>query len=82
MRLETSPMSKIGTEKSVRFLWVVGNCIWCSMIPILWWRGYEAQTATQASLNSTRLLFVSGIGGLWSVVGAVWLAKHRKPQIA
>jgi hypothetical protein len=78
MRSETSPMSKIGTEKPVRPLWVVGNCIWCSMIPILWWHAYEAQTAAQASLEGMRLLFVSGIGGVWSLAGGVWPAKLRK----
>ena len=71
-------MSKTGMEKSVKILWVVGNCLWCSMVPLLWWHTYEAQTAAQASLNSTRLLFVSGIGGLWSLAGAAWLAKLRK----
>ena len=75
---ERSPMSKISVEKWVKLLWVVGTCLWCSMIPLLWWHGYEAQTAAQASLNSTRLLFVSGIGGLWSLAGAAWLAKLRK----
>ena len=71
-------MSKTGIEKSVKILWVVGNCLWCSMVPLLWWHAYEAQTAAQASLNSTRLLFVSGTGGLWSLAGAAWLAKLRK----
>jgi hypothetical protein len=73
-------MSKTAIEKSVRLLWVVGNFLWCSMAPLLWWHGYEAQTAAQASLNITRLGMVSGIGALWSVVGAVWLAKYRKTR--
>jgi len=73
-------MSKISVEKWVKLLWVVGTCLWCSMIPLLWWHGYEAQTAMQASLNSTRLGMVSGIGVVWSVTGAAWLAKHRKPR--
>ena len=73
----TSPMPKIGIEKPVKLLWVEGNCLWCSMVPLLWWRAYEAQTAAQASLNITRLGVVSGIGAVWSVAGAVWLTKLR-----
>ena len=74
---ETSPISKTGMEESVKLLWLAGNCFWCAMIPLLWWRGYEAQTAAQASLATTRLEMVAGFGGIWAVTGAVWLAKHR-----
>jgi hypothetical protein len=72
----SDPTSNTGIE----LLWLMGNCIWCATVPLLWWHGYEAQTAAQASLNSTRLLFVSGIGGLWSIAGGVWLAKLRKTR--
>jgi len=75
-------MSEPGTEKSVKLWWVVGNCLWCSLVSLLWWHGYEAQTAAQASLNITRLGMVSGIGALWSVAGAAWLVKHRKTRKA
>jgi len=44
MELGTGPVSKIGVEKSVKILWVVGNCLWCSIVLILWWHGYDAQT--------------------------------------
>jgi len=73
-------MSKTGIEKLVKVLWVVGSCLWCSMAPLLWWQGYEAQTFAQASLDSTRLGMVSGIGALWSVAGAVWLANLERPE--
>jgi hypothetical protein len=73
-------MSKIGIEKSVMLLWFMGTCVWCPMVLVLWLQGYETQTFAQASLNSTRLLFVSGIGVLWSLAGAVWLAKLRKTR--
>ena len=74
----SDPTSNTGIE----LLWLIGNCIWCATVPLLWWHGYEAHTAAQASLNSTRLLFVSGIGGLWSIAGGVWLAKLRKTRKA
>jgi hypothetical protein len=73
-------MSKTGIEKSVKLLWVVGICLWCPMAALLWWHGYEALTFAQASLNLTRLGLVSGIGALWSVAGAIWLAKHRNTR--
>jgi hypothetical protein len=69
MGSETSPMSKAAIEKSVRLIWVVGNCIWCSLVLVLWWRKYEAQT-----------LMVSGFGACWSYVGGAWLAKLRKTK--
>jgi hypothetical protein len=50
------------------------------MVPLLWWHAYDAHTAAQASLNTARLGMVSGVGALWSVVGAVWLKKLREPQ--
>lgn len=68
-------MSK--TEKSVKLLWIVGNCLLCFMIPLLRWHAYEAQTFAQASLNISRFGMISGIGVMWSVAGAAWLAKHR-----
>jgi hypothetical protein len=71
-------MTKTGKEKSVMLLWFIGTCAWCPMVLVLWWHGHESQTFAQASLNSTRLLFVSGIGVLWSIGGAVWLAKLKK----
>jgi hypothetical protein len=80
MQSGTSGMPKTGVEKSVKLLWVVGNCLWCSMVPLLWWHGYEAQTFAQASLNSTRLGLVSGIGLLWSLAGAAWLARLRNAR--
>jgi len=70
-------MPKTGIEKSLRLLWVVGNCLWCSMIPLMWWHAYEAQTAAKASLSIAWLGTVAGIGAVWSVAGAVWLAKRR-----
>lgn len=70
--------SKIGLEKSVKLLWIVGNCLWCSLIPLLWWHGWNSQTSAQASLNSTRLLCVSGFGVLWTFIGSACLAKLRK----
>jgi hypothetical protein len=73
-------MSKTGMEKSVRLLWIVGNCLWCAIVPLLWWHAYEAQTFARASLNITRLGMVSGIGACWAVAGAVWLAKYRKTR--
>lgn len=73
-------MSKTGIEKSAKLFWLVGCCIWVPMILVLWWHGYEAQTAAQASLSITRLGVVSGIGVIWSVVGAAWLAKLRKTR--
>jgi membrane protein DedA with SNARE-associated domain len=73
-------MSKAGIEKSVFLLWFMGACVWCPMVLVLWWYGYESQTFAQASFNSTRLEMVAGIGTLWSVVGAVWLAKLRKTR--
>jgi hypothetical protein len=73
-------MSKTGIERSVKLLWVVGTCVWCPMVALLWWHGYEAQTFAHASLNSTRLGLVSGIRVLWSLAGAVWLAKLRKTR--
>ena len=69
-----------GIEKSVVLLYFIGTCIWCPMVLVLWWHGHEAQTFAQASLNSTRLLYLSGTGILWSLVGAVWLAKLRKTR--
>jgi hypothetical protein len=75
-------MSKTGIEKSVMLVWFMGTCVWCPILLVLWWHGHEAQTFAQASLNSTRLLCVSGIGVLWSLAGAVWLAKLRKAREA
>jgi hypothetical protein len=69
---------KTGIEKLVKILWVVGNCVWCPMVLVLWWHGHESQTFARASFNATRLEMVSGIGVLWLVAGAVWLAKLRK----
>jgi hypothetical protein len=77
-RSATSPILKTGIEKSVILLWFIGTCV--SMVLVLWWHGHETQTFAQASLNSTRLLFVSGTGVLWSLAGAVWLAKLRKTR--
>ena len=79
-RSETSPMSKTGIEKSVKLLWVVGIGVWGSMVALLWWHLYEAQTFAQASLNSTRLGLVSAIGIFWSLAGAAWLAKLKKTR--
>jgi membrane protein DedA with SNARE-associated domain len=73
-------MSKTGIEKSVRALWVVGIGVWCPTVALLGWHLGEAQTFAQASLNSTRLELVSGIGVLWSLAGAAWLAKLRKTR--
>ena len=73
-------MSKNGIEKSAKLLWVLGNCVWCPMVLILWWHGYQAQTFAQASLNSTRLGLVSAIGIFWSLAGAAWLAKLKKTR--
>jgi len=71
-------MPMTGMEKTVTFFYFLGTCVWCPMVLVLWWHGHETQTVAQASLNSTRLLFVCGIGVLWSIAGAVWLAKLRK----
>jgi hypothetical protein len=71
-------MSKNAIERSVKLVWVAGNCVWCPLVLFLWWRGYEAQTFAEASLNITRLGMVAGIGACWSVAGRVWLAKIRK----
>jgi hypothetical protein len=71
-------MPKTSIEKSVILLRFIGTCVWCPMVLVLWWHGHETQTFAQASLNSTRLLFVSGTGVLWSLAGAVWLAKLKK----
>ena len=76
-------MPKTGLEKSVvlfMLVWFMGTCVWCPMVLVLWWHGYETQTFAQASLNSTRLLCVSSAGVLWSVAGAVWLAKHKRTR--
>jgi hypothetical protein len=73
-------MSNVGTEASLKVLWMAGTCVWCPMILVLWWHGYEAQTFAQASLNFTRLGVVSCIGVFWSVAGAAWLAKLRKTR--
>jgi Na+/melibiose symporter-like transporter len=73
-------MSKNGIEKSAKLLWVLGNCVWCPMVLILWWHGYQAQTFAQASLSIAQLGTVSGIGAIWSIVGAVWLSKSRKTR--
>jgi|HubBroStandDraft_1064217.scaffolds.fasta_scaffold1577241_2 hypothetical protein len=75
-------MSKTGIEKWVMLWWFIGTCVWCPMMLVLWRHGLETQTFAQASLNSTRLLFVSSIGVLWSIAGAVWLAKLRKTRKA
>ena len=80
MRIGNGPMSKTGIEKSVKLFLVAGYCIWVPVIAVLWWHGYEAQTAAQASLNMTRLEMVSGIGVIWSVAGVAWLAKLRKAR--
>jgi hypothetical protein len=69
-----------GTEKTVVLLYFIGTCVWCPMMLVLWWRGHETQTFAPASLNSTRLLCVSSFGVLWSIAGAVWLAKLRKTR--
>jgi hypothetical protein len=69
-----------GIQKSIMFLWFIGICVWCPMSLFLWWHGHEAQTFAQASLNSTRLLTVSSTGVLWSLAGAVWLARLRKTK--
>jgi hypothetical protein len=74
-------MPKTGIERSVMLfmlVWFIGTCVWCPMVLVLWRHGYETQTFAQASLNSTRLLWVSSIGVLWSLGGAVGLAKLRK----
>jgi hypothetical protein len=71
-------MPKTATEESVMLLWFIGTCIWCPILLLLWWHGHEALTVAEASLNSSRLLIVSSTGVLWSVAGAVWLAKLRK----
>ena len=73
-------MSKTGIEKSVKLLWVVGIGVWGSMVALLWWHLYEAQTFAQASLSIAQLGTVSGIGAIWSIVGAVWLSKSRKTR--
>lgn len=73
-------MSETGIENLVKLLWAVGNCIWCPMVLVLWWRGYKAQTFAQASLNMTWLGMVAGIGACWAVAGGVWLAKLRKTR--
>ncbi len=73
-------MFKTAIERPVRLWWIVGNCIWCPLILVLWWHAYESQTFAQASLTVTWLEAVSSIGVLWSVIGAVWLAKLRKTR--
>jgi hypothetical protein len=75
-------MPMAGIEKKVIILYFIGTCVWCPMMLVLWWYGREAQTFAQASLNSTRLACVSGFGVLWSIAGAVWLAKLRRMRKA
>jgi hypothetical protein len=69
-------------EKSVMLVWFLGTCVWCPILIVVWLHGYKAQTFAQASLNRTRLAWVSGFGVVWSVAGAVWLAKLRKARSA
>jgi hypothetical protein len=73
-------MSKTGMEKTVIFFYFIGTCIWCPILLLLWWRGHEALTFAEASRNSTRLLCVSSTGVLWSIAGAVWLAKLKNTR--
>ena len=78
-------MSKTGVEKSVKILWVVGNCLWCSIDLILSWHGYDAQTFAGALTRPHGLLslFIPGpahsvmqagpLIGLVSGLGICWL---------
>ncbi len=69
-----------GREKSVKLLWVVGNCLWCPVVALLWWQGYESQTFAQASRDIARLGMVAGFGAVWSIAGAAWLANLRNAR--
>lgn len=96
MEFGTGPMPKTGVEKSVKILWVVGNCLWCAIDLILWWHGYDAQTFAGALTHPHWLLslftpgpaaqavplvlFVSGLGICWSLAGHAWLTKLRKTR--
>ncbi len=73
-------MSQTGIEQPVKWLWITGIVVWCSMVALLWWHGYEAQTFAQASLNSTRLGLVSVAGVFWSLAGGFWLARLKKTR--
>ena len=77
MRSRTAS-GKTAMEKLAKILWAAGNCVWCPMVLLVWWHGHESQTLARASLKATQLEMVSGIGVLWLVAGAVWLAKLRR----
>lgn len=64
-------MSKTGVEKSVKILWVVGNCLWCSIDLILSWHGYDAQTFAGALTHPRWLLSLFTPGSSHSAAQAV-----------
>jgi hypothetical protein len=71
-------MPTTSTEQPVKWLWIMGIVVWFLVIALLWRQLYGAQTFAQASLNSTRLSFVSAIGIFWSLAGAFWLARLKR----
>jgi hypothetical protein len=73
-------MPKTGIEQPVKWLWIAGIVVWCLMIVLQLRHLYGAQTFAQASLNSTRLGFVSAIGVFWSLAGSFWLARLKKTR--
>ncbi|MGD0796243.1 MAG: hypothetical protein ABR910_00845 [Acidobacteriaceae bacterium] len=73
-------MNNTRMEKSVRFVWTIGNCIWCPIAVFLWWRIYESQTVAQASHSNLCFASVLLFGIWWGIGGAVWLEKRKKAQ--
>jgi len=70
MELGTGAMSKTGVEKPVKILWFVGNCLWCSIVLILWWHGYDAQTFAGTPTHPHWLLSLFTPGTAHSVAQA------------
>ena len=64
-------MSNTGVEKSVKVLWVVGNCVWCSVIFILSWHGYDAQAFSGALTHPFRFLSLLTPGRSYSIMQAL-----------
>jgi hypothetical protein len=71
MRIGIESDVKTGLERSVNLLWVVGNCLWCSIDLILFWHGHDAQTFAGSLTHPRWLLSLFTPGPAGSAAQAV-----------
>jgi hypothetical protein len=69
-----------GAKHSLKWFWIAGVVVWFSVVLLLSWHLYEAETLAQASFYETRLTSASIFAVFWGIAPAIWQARLKKKR--